>query len=219
MKLYSAPVSMFGAKVEIAIIEKQVDIQVEFVPFSMKTIYEPKPDLTWQSNPKGEVPYLIDGDLTLFDSTLLFEFLEDLSPDVPLWPGDARQRAIARLLECKSDEVFFPHVTQFMPKRRANASKEDLQTARTSMRDFYVELDRILTKKEFLVYDFSYADIACYTSQFFAGFLGEGPNPEEFPVLASWKHRMEQRDSIRKVLGKMALFLRNHDMRVPDLLD
>ncbi|WP_108812155.1 glutathione S-transferase N-terminal domain-containing protein [Sphingorhabdus sp. Alg231-15] len=219
MKLYSAPVSMYGAKVEIAVIEKQIDLEVEFVPFSMKTIYEPKPDLTWQSNPKGEVPYLIDDDLTLFDSTLLFEFLEDLSPDIPLWPGDARQRAIARLWECKSDEVFFPQVTQFMPKRRANASEEDLQAASTAIRNFYGELDRTVADREFLVFDFSYADIACYTSQFFAGFLGEGPNAKEFPALAKWKHRMKQRDSVRTVLGKMALFLRTYNMHVPDLLD
>ena len=41
MKLYSAPLSMFGAKTEIAAREKQISFDLEFVPFSLSTFYEP----------------------------------------------------------------------------------------------------------------------------------------------------------------------------------
>jgi glutathione S-transferase len=110
MKLYSGPLSMFGAKTEIAVREKGVAADVEHVPFALTTLYEPKhPDVA-RINPKQQVPVLIDGDLELFDSTQIFEYLEDLKPDPPLWPRDRHARARARLLELESDEVFFPNV-------------------------------------------------------------------------------------------------------------
>ena len=42
MKLYSGPLSMFGAKAEIAAREKGLDVELIMVPFEMKRLYEPK---------------------------------------------------------------------------------------------------------------------------------------------------------------------------------
>ena len=42
MKLYSGPLSMFGAKAEIALHEKGIAFDLEMVPFEMKTLYQPK---------------------------------------------------------------------------------------------------------------------------------------------------------------------------------
>jgi glutathione S-transferase len=42
MKLYSGPLSMFGAKAEIAALEKGLDVELIMVPFEMKTLYQPK---------------------------------------------------------------------------------------------------------------------------------------------------------------------------------
>ena len=57
---------------------------------------------------------LIDGDVEIFDSTQIFEYLEDAHPAPPLWPRQSAARAAARLLEIKSDEVYFPHVIRLM---------------------------------------------------------------------------------------------------------
>jgi len=66
-----------------------------------------------------------------FDSTQIFEYFEHIEPHPPLWPADPAARAQARLLELKSDEVFFPHVIRLMvsridsrsrPRRRLSAS-------------------------------------------------------------------------------------------------
>jgi glutathione S-transferase len=58
-------------------------------------------------NPKRQVPVLIDDGVEIFDSTQIFEYLEDRFPDPPLWPREPAARARARQLELKSDEVFF----------------------------------------------------------------------------------------------------------------
>src|SRR5215813_15208758 len=114
MKLYSGPLSMFGAKAEIALREKGIDFELIMVPFNMKTLYDPKHPEVLRVNPKRQVPVLIDGDVEIFDSTQIFEYLEDLKPSPALWPAEPAARARARLLELKSDEVYFPHIIKLM---------------------------------------------------------------------------------------------------------
>ena len=58
MKFYSGPLSMFGAKAEIALREKGFDFELEMVPFEMKVLYEPKHPEVVRINPKRQVPVL-----------------------------------------------------------------------------------------------------------------------------------------------------------------
>lgn len=137
MKLYSGPLSMFGAKAEIALREKGIDYEIEMVPFDMKALYTPKHAVVQRVNPKSQVPVLIDGALELFDSTQIFEYLEALKPEPALWPSEARARARARLLEHKSDEIYFPHIVRLMSDPKAPGAHE--ATAR-----YYDEMERTL---------------------------------------------------------------------------
>jgi len=101
---------MFGAKVQIAVLEKGLDFELVMVSFDKSRGYEPKHPEVLRINPKRQVPVLIHGELEIFDSTQIFEYLEDLQPDPALWPKGPVGRARARLLEHESDEVYFPHV-------------------------------------------------------------------------------------------------------------
>jgi glutathione S-transferase len=76
MKLYSGPLSMFGAKAEIAALEKGLEFKLVMVPFEMATLYQPKHPEVLRINPRRQVPVLVDGDLELFDSTRIFEYFE-----------------------------------------------------------------------------------------------------------------------------------------------
>src|SRR5438876_1883205 len=114
MRLYSGPLSMFGAKAEIAAHEKGLDFELIMVPFDMERHYEPKHPEILRINPKRQVPVLIHGEVEIFDSTQIFEYFEHLKPDPALWPAAPQARAKARLLEHKSDEVFFPAVIRLM---------------------------------------------------------------------------------------------------------
>src|ERR1700761_8990233 len=98
MRLYSGPLSMFGAKAEIALHEKGIDFELVMVPFEMKTLYQPKHPDGARVNPKQQVPVLIDGDLEIFDSTQIFEYLETIQPNPALWPAEAKAKARTRLL-------------------------------------------------------------------------------------------------------------------------
>ena len=47
-------------------------------------------------SPTGKVPALVDGDLAIWDTLAIAEYLAEQYPDKHLWPQDTRARAIAR---------------------------------------------------------------------------------------------------------------------------
>ena len=98
MRIFSGPLSMFGAKVEIAAREKGIAFELIMVPFDMKRRYEPKHPEVLRINPKRQVPVVIDDAVEIFDSTQIFEYLEHTRPEPALWPPGsvARARAVAR---------------------------------------------------------------------------------------------------------------------------
>ena len=114
MKLYAGRLSLFSRKVEIALAEKGIAYEREFVPFTQERGYAPKHPAVIAHNPKRQVPVLVDGDLALFDSTVIFEYLEELYPSPPLYPTTPQERARCRLLEVDADEILFQPVRSLL---------------------------------------------------------------------------------------------------------
>jgi len=216
MKLYSGPLSMFGAKAEIAALEKGLDTQREFVPFSIAELYSPKHDDVARINPKLQVPVLIDGDLEIFDSTQIFEYFEDSVPNPPLWPTDKKQRARARLLELKSDEVFFPNVVQLMPGNRTPERQAETEQALADIQSYYTQMNDLLGETEYLAETYSYADIAFFMAQFFAAFLG-APAKDDQNRLIAWRKRIAARPAVAEVHGAMVRYLGENGIPVPEM--
>ena len=214
MRLLSGPLSMFGAKAEISALEKGLDFELVMVPFEEK--YEPKHPEVLRINPKQQVPVLIHADLEIFDSTQIFEYFEDLQPQPPLWPRGPVARARARLLELKSDEVYFPHIIRLMGLQES-AQDPAVVAARAAAARFYEEIDRLLADREFLAGTYSFADIAFYMAQLFGGRMG-APINAATPHLLRWRDRMTARPAVRSVVGPMAAFLSSRGRPVPDFL-
>src|SRR4030095_6406511 len=147
MKLYSGPLSMFGAKAEIAAHEKGLAFELIMVPLEMKALYQPKHPEVLRINPKRQVPVLIDGDLEIFDSTQIFEYFETIKPEPALWPADPKARARARLLEHKSDEVYFPPIVRLM-RLQAPPADPAAGEARAAALSFYDGMEKSIAGKE-----------------------------------------------------------------------
>ncbi len=60
------------------------------VPFTQTKGYAPKHPDVIAANPKHQVPVLVDDDLTLYDSTVIIEYLDDKYPNPPLLPRGAK---------------------------------------------------------------------------------------------------------------------------------
>jgi glutathione S-transferase len=196
---------MFGAKVQIALHEKHIDFELIMVPFSLADRYQQRHAEVVRVNPKQQIPVLIDGDVELFDSTQIFEYLEDVQPTPALWPSDKKQRARARQLELMSDEVLFPHVVKLMSRARSGEiTPQNGDTA--AILAYYQQMENVLVGQDYLAGDFSYADIAFYMAHYFALFLG-APTPSELKRLTDWQRRVGERESVQRVIGPMKAFL------------
>jgi len=204
IRLFSGPLSMFGAKAHIAALEKGLKVDLVMVPFDANDRYEPKHPEVLRINPKAQVPVLIHGDLELFDSTQIFEYLEDLQPEPALWPVDCRDRARARLLEHLSDEVYFPHVVTLM-MLEGRLHEPAAREALAACADTYRQMDARLAGGDYLAGNYSYADIAFYMAQVFGERKG-ALMTSETPRLVRWRDRMTRRPAVRQ--GVQAL--RNH---------
>jgi glutathione S-transferase len=205
---------MFGAKVQIAALEKGLDFELVMVAYDSQQGYSPKHPEVLRVNPKRQVPVLVDGDLEIFDSTQIFEYLEDRQPDPALWPREPRARARARLLEHKSDEVYFPHVIRLMGLQK-NLQDEAAVTAIDAATRYYGEMERLLSGgADWLAGTYSFADIAFYMAALFGERQG-APVTAATPRLLAWRDRMTQRPAVSAVVKPMAAWLKTAGRPVP----
>jgi glutathione S-transferase len=207
---------MFGAKAEIAALEKGLDVELVMVPYESTAGYHPKhPDVV-RINPKQQVPVLIHGDLEIFDSTQIFEYLEDLVPQPALWPRGAQPRARARLLEHGSDEVYFPHVIRLMGLQD-QLHGESARTAIAAATRYHAVQEDLLSANDWLAGSYSFADIAFYMAALFGERQG-APITAATPRLLVWRDRMSARPAVRKVVHAMARWLLAAGRPVPPFM-
>jgi glutathione S-transferase len=210
MKLYSGPVSLFSRKVEIALHEKGLAFEQILVPFTQTKGYSPKDPDVLAVNPKGQVPVLVDGDLSLYDSTVIVEYLEDAHPDPALYPKSPGERARCRLFDVFGDEVmlaplrFLMHRTEPKPDdlERWHAKEAKAKEAEPVLAGHFAELDRTLQGKDYLCGAFSAADIAVFMAVFWTRRLG-GPSLKGHEALGAWYARLNARPAVARVVSEI----------------
>jgi len=90
-KLYGFPVSNYYNMVKLTLLEKGFEFE--------EIITMPSQENDFLSiSPMGKIPCLEVKEGPLSETNVIFDFLEDLSPDVPLYPEDPYQRAKVREL-------------------------------------------------------------------------------------------------------------------------
>ncbi len=211
MHLYSGPLSLFARKIEIALGEKALAYSRTMVPFSQTLGYAPKNDVVVAANPKGQVPVLVDGDLTLYDSTVILEYLEDSYPQMPLYPTSARDRARCRQLELEADEVLLRPVQKLMFRTEppgADIARRDEQeiearAAQSTIDGNHQALDHKLAGRDFLCGPMTVADIATFMVVHYALRLG-GPPLTRHPNLKAWHDRLSKRPAFTTVMAEIA---------------
>jgi glutathione S-transferase len=213
MTLYSGPLSMYGAKVQIAALEKGLPVHVVMVPFTDDDRYDPKHPQVLRINPKRQVPVLVHGDVEIFDSTQIFEYFEDLQPNPPLWPPAPSARALARLLELKSDEFFFPHVIRLMGMQ-GRLGEPQAQETIAQVHRYYGEMEIQLSDRDYLGGDYTYADIAFFMAQLFAARMGAAMGVES-PQLLAWRARVMRRPAVRALVTELLKTLTDRGRLVP----
>lgn len=99
MKLLGSQTSPYVRKVRIVLAEKKLDYQ-----FAVEDVWTS--DAVLQANPLGKVPCMVlDGGEALFDSRVIVEFLDALSPVGKLIPPPGRERVEVKTWEALADGV------------------------------------------------------------------------------------------------------------------
>ena len=205
MKLYSGPLSLFTAKVRIALREKGIPVERIEVPFGPQG-YEPKHPEVARLNPKSQVPVLVDGDLVLTDSTVILEYLEDRTPEPPLYPAEPAAKAECRQLELFADEVFFPPVytliLEVFYKPDGSGDAAAIAEARKQIAEHHAALDARLEGRDWFCGEFSVVDVTVYLVCLFSATLGL-PVDAGHERLSAWLERAGARPSIAAEAAEM----------------
>jgi glutathione S-transferase len=118
-------------------------------------------------NPRGKVPVIVDGDVVLYESAAILEYLEDAYPDYGkrLFPGAVSERARVRRMVCEADSYLGPALNRLLGHvlfTEEHAWRPDrIDSARDAVA---AELDRwgAELRGEWLAAHLSAADFALY---------------------------------------------------------
>ena len=132
MKLIGSSSSPYVRKVRIVMAEKKLDYQ-----FVTENVWEADTRIA-QSNPLGKVPCLImEGGEAMFDSRVIVEYMDTLSPVGKLIPSQGRERAEVKTWEALADGVLDAAVM---------ARLEESWAGRTAQQRSQAWIDRQMTK-------------------------------------------------------------------------
>src|SRR5262245_50942308 len=172
LKLYCFDRSPFGWKVRIALAEKKVAYEA-IAPENKN-----EDPAFARLNPFRKTPVLVleDG-RTIYESTVVNEYLEEVYPNPPMLPKDPYERARVRMIEDTFDQYVYPAQRDFTNSQfdykppvliRKTADKVDhklLEESRMKLHEHLARLERELKDRTWFGGEiFSLADAALVSS-------------------------------------------------------
>ncbi len=195
--LYEHPLSPYAQKVKIALREKGVPFET-LMPGGLGAGGAQGAFLA--ASPRAEAPAIVDGGLSVFDSTIILEYLEDAYPEPALLPASAADRARVRMLEEVMDTHFeainwgLSELRWFKRAEGAQAAAIEA-AAKAQTEDFFAWLERQLGDRTWFNGEaFGWGDLSVVP--FVNGSRGHGHPPPEGSRLADWLARANARPSV-----------------------
>lgn len=197
--LYEHPLSPYAQKVKISLREKGIEFETR-LPDGIGTGGTSGDFMS--GNPRGEVPFLRDGDAAIFDSTIILEYIEDKWPTPPMLPASPEERARARLIEDVMDTHYeainwgLGEINYF--ERAEGELKEKIEeNAAKQIAGLHDWLERRLGKRTWFNGDtFGWADLSVFP--YVNGSMRFGFEPKPGSALSDWRSRAMTRDSVAK---------------------
>ena len=188
------PVSPYVRKVLAACALKGVEVQLDPIVGLMGN------DDFDRISPLRRIPVWVEGEVTLCDSSVIVQYIEETRPGPSLWPADPAERAKARWLEEFADTRLFDVLGWrlfFEIALKPRFFGEEIDQAKVEhARD--VELPGILDYLEgltpgsgFLFGDLSMADLSVAPAFVNAGAVQVNVDVARWPKLAAWLERVE----------------------------
>jgi stringent starvation protein A len=202
--LYDHPVSSYAQKIRIALREKSLPFK-SIVPTDLTSS---NPGSLHASNPRAEVPVLIHkdtstgDDISLFDSTIIMEYLEDRFPETSLMPTSAAERAKQRHVEEVCDthyEAVNWGVSEMRAFGRAEGELKEIMEANAKHHIKVIQgwlEEKLGDAPLFAGERFGWAD--CCAAPIVNRSVAAGNGPEEGSKLQLWHKRIQERESVKE---------------------
>jgi len=176
------------------------------------------------ASPRAEAPALVDGDLSVFDSTIILEYLEDAYPEPSLRPASAADRARVRMLEEVMDthyEAINWGISELRWFKRAEGAQAAAieAAAKAQTEGFFGWLERQLGDRTWFNGEtFGWGDLSVVP--FVNGSRGHGHAPPEGSRLADWLARANERPSVVQTVAEVLEMVKASAMgNVADLVE
>jgi glutathione S-transferase len=188
-----------ASKVKVVLEEKRLPYRVERL--RPGDLWKKPPEIL-AKHPLGKVPYIDDGAVTVFDSTVINEYLDDAYPTPSLRPSAPIERARMRMLENFGDEgMLAAHVPLIWMPWWSPAEQRDaasMQRGRDGLRDkVFPYIERELGGRDYLCDAFSLADVPFMALAMVLKV--DGQDTAGFPNLTAYLARLRARDSFRSI--------------------
>ncbi len=173
--------------------EKRVDFEVHEVDLGNKS------EEFLSVSPYGKVPVLAVDGVSLYESNVVNEYLDEIHETPRLLPENPEQRALARSWMAFADDYFFPFIFRVRMGSQRGFSEEQVQEAIEKLQDALSRLDRQLEGKRYLLGEYTLADVAHAGNFHSLRELEERGeiSLEDYPNVAAWAELIEGRESYK----------------------
>lgn len=202
LKLYEHPLSPYAQKVKVSLYEKELVFEA-----TIPNLFGDDPAFD-EASPRREVPCLLDGELAIFDSTIILEYLDDRWPKTPMLPKDPAERARVRMLEELCD-TYYEAINwalaeiRFFRRATGDAAERLFARAGEQITGVHAWLERQLGARPwFNGGTFGWGDLSVVP--YVAGSAGFGFTPQAGSKLAAWVERVRERPSVARTLADAA---------------
>jgi glutathione S-transferase len=217
LKLYHLDRSPFGWKVRMVLEEKKA-------PYELVIPENKSEDQAFlKLNPFRLTPVLeIEDGATIYESTVINEYLEEKYPEPAMLPKDPYERARIRMIEDTTDQYLyvtlrelrsaqFEYAPPFLVRKKADqVDHKLLETSRVKLHEHLTRLESELAGRKFFGGAmFSLADVALAPPLTASMKLLSVLPDKRYPLIAAWSARVVERASYIASAPKEPLRIRD----------
>jgi glutathione S-transferase len=190
-KLYNTQRCPYARRTRIVLHEKGVDFETYEVDLANKS------EEFLAASPTGKVPVIVVDGASIYESNVINQYLDEITGEPKLMPGDPKRRAYARIWMAFADTDFFPAVFVASVGRERGFSEEQISEASERLKTAFGKLERRLEGRDYLADEFSLADVAHAGNFVRLRELEERGeiSLDDYPNVAAWMQRLEDRES------------------------
>ncbi len=201
MKLIGSHTSPYTRKVRIVLAEKKIEYE-----FAIDSPWLEE-SLVPTINPLGKVPVLVlDDETPLFDSRVIVEYIDNVTPNNKLFPAPNRERTEVKRWEAVADGICDAAVAAFLEAKRTKAQRSNDWIARQQgkiSRSLEFMSEQLGEKSFCMGTHFSMADVATGIALGYLCFRFPDINwRESHPNLEKLYDKLMQRQSFADTIPK-----------------